>query len=242
MDAVTAYLNGGVKETIFMDQPMFFDDKTGRVCKLKKSIYGLKQSGKNWNDTLNAFLLEIGLNRCGPDQCLYFEISNEKTIIVLVWVDDFIIVTSRESDEKWLVAQLSKRFKMKYLGVASKILGMRVTVDQNGIKLDQEKHVNDILKKFNMTNCKAISTPMEIGKKISKEMSPTTPEEREEMKNIPYREAISCLQFLCQVTRPDITFAVNLFSRTTALDWCQTNHSISKGHSKFRFTLYKRGG
>lgn len=213
MDAVTAYLNGNMKETIYMDQPLFFDDKTGRVCKLKKSIYGLKQSGKNWNDTLNAFLLNIGLSRCGADQCLYFSSQNDKTIIVLIWVDDFIIVTSDESDEKWLVDQLSKRFKMKYLGVASKILGMRVTIGRDGIKLDQEKHVIDILDKFGMTNCNAVSTPMEIGKKISKEMSPTTPEEIEEMKNVPYREAIGCLQFLCQVTRPDITFAVNIFSR-----------------------------
>lgn len=117
------------------------------------------------------------------------------------------------ADEKWLVTQLSNRFKMKYLGVASKILGMRVTVEKDSIKLDQEKHVTEILVKFGMQNCHAVSTPMEIGKKISKEMSPKTPEEREEMKNIPYREAIGCLQFLCQVTRPDITFAVNLFSR-----------------------------
>lgn len=213
MDAVTAYLNGNMKETIYMDQPMFFDDKTGRVCKLKKSIYGLKQSGKNWNDTLNSFLLDIGLSRCGADQCLYFSIVKEKTIIVLIWVDDFIIVTSDGADEKWLVDQLSKRFKMKYLGVASKILGMRVTIENDSIKLDQEKHVNEILEKFGMTKCNAVSTPMEIGKKISKEMSPKTPEEIEEMKNVPYREAIGCLQFLCQVTRPDITFAVNLFSR-----------------------------
>lgn len=87
---------------------------------------------------------------------------------------------------------------------------MCVTIEKDGIKLDQEKHIHEILEKFSMTNCNAVSTPMEIGKKISKDMSPKTPEE---MRNVPYREAIGCLQFLCQVTRPDITFAVNLFSR-----------------------------
>lgn len=101
---------------------MFFDGKTGRVCKLKRSIYGLKQSGRNWNNLLNSFLLEMGLTRCGADQCFYFANKNGKIIILLVWVDDFIIATSDEANEKRLVARLSSRFKMKYLGIASKIL------------------------------------------------------------------------------------------------------------------------
>lgn len=168
MNAVTDYQNGCVNETIFMEQLMFFDDKTRRVCKRKKSIYGLKQSGKNWNDTLNSFLLEIGMKRCGADQCLYFANTNENTVIVLVWVDDFIIVTSNEDDVKWLVTQLSKRFKMKHLGTASKNLEMRVSIEKGSIKLDQKKRINKILEKFSMTNCKAVSTPMEIGKKLAR--------------------------------------------------------------------------
>lgn len=143
-----------------MDQPKFFDDKTGRVCKLNKSIYGLKQSGKNWNDILNVFLLKL-LTRCAADQCLYFSISNEKTIIILIWVDDFIIVTNRSSDEKWLAAQLSQKFKMKYLGVASKILGMRVNISKDFIELDQEKHIFEMLERFGMSNCNGVSFPVE---------------------------------------------------------------------------------
>lgn len=70
MDAVTAYLNGELKEEIYMNQPERFNDSSGRVCKLKKSLYGLKQAGRIWNERLNTVLLSFGLKRSEVDQCV----------------------------------------------------------------------------------------------------------------------------------------------------------------------------
>lgn len=84
MDAVSAFLNGPLEEEVYMDQPPNFNDGTNRVCKLKKSIYGLKQSGRNWNLLSNKTLIEFGLTRTVSDQCIYVSHNNGDILIVMV--------------------------------------------------------------------------------------------------------------------------------------------------------------
>lgn len=95
LDAVTAFLNGDLQEQIFMAQPEGFDDGSGRVCSLTKSLYGLKQSSRVWNKKLNEVLLKFGLQRCEVDQCVYHCINGEVILYVAIYVDDvwFFVTT-----------------------------------------------------------------------------------------------------------------------------------------------------
>lgn len=210
MDAVSAFLNGALEEDIFMDQPPCFDDKTGRVCRLKRSIYGLKQSSRNWNQLLNQTLIDFGLTRVISEQCIYVLIRKDAFMLVMVWVDDILIAYNNKSEEQKLKLALSSKFQMKYLGEASVILGVNITRNRKlkTISIDQEKYIEQILVRFGMWKCNPISTPMDPNHKFSKNM-----EDNESGEKFPYREAIGSLLFAAQVTRPDINFPVILLSR-----------------------------
>lgn len=215
MDAVTAFLNGELKEEIYMSQPTRFDDGTTRVCKLKKSMYGLKQASRDWNRELNSVLVNYGLNRNKADQCVYHLIEGKRIIIVAIWVDDVVIFSNDMDLVSRLKNELSRNFKMKDLGEASQVLGMRIARDRKAgiITIDQKKYIQDVLNRFGMKDCNPASTPLDPNQKISAKFCPTTEAEKYEMLNVPYMSLVGSLLFAAQVSRPDINFAVNLLSR-----------------------------
>lgn len=132
-------------------------------------------------------------------------------MIVMVWVDDVLIAFNNKADERRLRDTLSSRFKMKYLGNVSVILGISVTRnrEERTISIDQRKYLIQVLEKFGMFDSNAIATPMDVNTKYSKAMQ----NDNESGANFPYREAVGSLLFAAQVTRPDINFSVILLSR-----------------------------
>lgn len=204
MDTVTAFLNGYLDEEIYIEQPEGYNDGTGKCCKLIKAIYGLKQSPRVWNQI-----------RYKLDQCIYYRMKNEEILIVAIYVDDILIFSNKEKLDEEVKTELKANFKMKDLGNASSILGIRIIRNTkfNTITIGQAGYVRRILKRFNMEECNPVNSPMEIGTKISKEMCSQNEDEKEEMSKIPYRQAIGSLLFLSMISRPDISFAVNVFSR-----------------------------
>lgn len=110
---------------------------------------------------------------------------------------------------------LNSRFKMKDLGEAKFCLGLRITRDREKGKIfiDQQNYIEEILKRFNMANSNAVSTPADASLKLDKTMSPSTPEEAEAMKAVPFKEAVGSLLYAAQATRPDIAYAVNMVSQ-----------------------------
>lgn len=224
MDAITAFLQSDLSEDIYMVQPEEFDDATGKVCKLNKAIYGLKQASRSWNEKLDRFLLGEGYRKSKLDPCLYIKLNNNKLIIIAVYVDDMLIFSNDKEMKADLKSSLLKNFKMKDLGVATSCVGLRISRDRSAGKiwLDQEPYINEILKRFNMIDCNPISNPLEANQKLTKEMSPKTEEERIEMQNIPYQEAVGSILYLVQGTRPDLTFAISNVS--------QFNNNPGKAH------------
>lgn len=218
LDAVTAFLNGELKEDIYMKQPNEFSDGTKQVCKLQKSLYGLKQASRIWNEALNSVLVKFGLKRNDADQCVYHRIEGESIIIVAVYVDDVVIFSNHKKWENELCSTLSSNFQMKNLGEAKQVLGTRIIRDRKSgtISIDQTQYLLDVLDRFRMSDCNPVSTPLDLNQKISLKFCPKSDEERQEMAEIPYEQLIGCLQFAAQVTRPDICFAVNLLSRYKA--------------------------
>ncbi|XP_059217634.1 uncharacterized protein LOC131994774 [Stomoxys calcitrans] len=102
---------------------------------------------------------------------------------------------------------------MKDLGEVSTILGMQITRNRDNIKIDQSKYINDVLYRFEMNECNPISTPIDTNQKLSVSMCPKNENERREMSKVPYMQAIGSLLYAAQVSRPDITYAVNILSR-----------------------------
>ena len=215
MDAVTAFLQGELSEQIYMRQPDGLNDGTGRVCRLKRALYGLKQSSRVWNDKLNDVLVnEMKYNRSAVDRCVYYKHSNQNTIILAVYVDDVMIFASNATMCTKLKSELQRHFKMKDLGEAKSLLGMNITRAEDGsVSIDQSRYINDIIRRFNMGDCHPAKTPMDPNQKLCQEMCPTTAEEKRAMKEIPYQEAVGCLLYAAQISRPDICFAVSMLSR-----------------------------
>lgn len=111
MDAVTAYLQGTLDEDIYTLQPDGFDDGSGKVCKLHKAMYGLKQSGRQWNHVLEAALLSFHLKKSKEDPCVYY--TEDGNLIVAIYVDDFLIFWKEASVRDELKSKLSSAFHMK---------------------------------------------------------------------------------------------------------------------------------
>ena len=205
MDAVTAFLQGDVDEEIYMEQPEGFDDGTGRVCRLNRSIYGLKQAGRQWHKKLDAGLQRMGLRQSEMDPCIYYADG----LMIGIYVDDFIIIYKDEKTLDKLKSSLMETFKMKDMGPAKQCIGIRIQQLEGEIQLDQSLYIEEVLKKFGMWDCKPIGNPTDTNAKLTK------PDEKEVLgdQSVPYQEAVGCLLFIAQATRPDIAFAVSDVSR-----------------------------
>lgn len=207
MDAISAFLQGDIDTEIYMAQPEQYEENS-QVCLLNKSIYGLKQASRQWNLKLNSTLLKIGLTRSKIDPCVYYLVNKTIMIFIAVWVDDFLIFTNDEKAMTEIKDKLKQEFSMKDLGKVKQCIGINVCRDREMgvVMIDQEKYINQVLDRFGMSQCKPVGTPIEVNAKFDK-----NPEG--ESNNYPYREAIGCLIYLAQVTRPDIVFAVNKLSQ-----------------------------
>lgn len=215
MDVVTAFLQSELNEEIYMKIPEGFNSDPNMVCKLKKSLYGLKQASRVWNRKLNNTLKNIGLTQSKTEPCVYYKLNDGEITYVAIYVDDILIFTNSNESKLHIKKNLSNNFKMKDIGEAHYVLGMKVTRDRlkGKLWLDQELYINNILKKFNMTDCKPVATPLDVNQKISKDMCPKTKIEIDEMKTIPYQEAIGSIMYAAQVSRPDISYAVGALAR-----------------------------
>ncbi|KAL3846133.1 hypothetical protein ACJIZ3_003536 [Penstemon smallii] len=221
LNVKTAFLHGDLEEEIYMLQPEGFEEKEKEnlVWRLNKSLYGLKEAPRCWYKRFDSFIMSLRYNRLSSDPCAYYKrfgIGN--FIILLLYVDDMLVAGPNKDRIKELKAQLAREFEMKDLGPANKILGMQIYRDRNNRKiwLSQQNYLKKILRRFNMQDCKPISTPLPINFKLSSSMSPSNEAERMEMSRVPYASAVGSLMFAMVCTRPDIAQAVGAVSRYMA--------------------------
>ena len=204
MDVKTAYLNANIDCNIYLQQPKGFEQGENKVCHLNKSIYGLKQSGKLWNKLIHAFLTDNSFQRSSVDHCLYYKKDTNICIYILIWVDDIVIAcrdVEMMNDTKQL---LSQRFKMTDMGQLSWFLGIEFVINKDCIMMKQTSYMRTILKKFNMENCKPVSTPFEemSNDSNSKSISTTL-----------YKCAVGSLIYCMICTRPDLSWVVTKLSQ-----------------------------
>jgi len=217
IDVISAYVQGELSEEIYMEQPEMFieENQEDMVCKLKKPLYGLKQSGREWYRKLDNFLLSHGGRRTEADPCIYTFNDNDSRVILIVYVDDIILASKEYHELIKIKKNLQSAFKMVDLGPINHILGMDVERESltGKLRLSQERYVKGLIEKFNLNEAKSVTIPLEANIKISRDLGPHDDEERLEMQRKPYRELVGGLIYLANATRPDIAYAANALSR-----------------------------
>uniref|UniRef100_A0A2N9HJS7 Reverse transcriptase Ty1/copia-type domain-containing protein n=1 Tax=Fagus sylvatica TaxID=28930 RepID=A0A2N9HJS7_FAGSY len=217
LDVKTAFLNGDLKEEIYMDQPDGFQIKgqEGKVCRLKKSLYGLKQSSRQWYLKFHQVILDIGYKMSPLDHCVYVWRDKEKLALLSLYVDDILLASNSPDMMKETKFCLGSKFEMKDMGPTNYVLGIRISRDRDSklIYLDQENYLEKGLKMFKMEDCRPVSTPVSKGTILNKSMCPTNKTKLEEMIVVPYVQAVDSLIYAMMSTRLDICYAVGLVSR-----------------------------
>ena len=228
LDVKTAFLHGDLEEEIYITQPEGYKvaGKEDWVCKLKKSLYGLKQSPRQWYKRFDSFMRGQKYIRSKYDHCVYLrKLQDGSFIYLLLYVDDMLIVSKSRTEIDKMKAQLNQEFEMKDLGEAKKILGMEISRDRKRGKLclTQKQYLKKVLQCFGLhSNSKHVSTPLAPHLKLSAQLSPKSEEEREYMEKVPYANAVGSLMYAMVCTRPDISQAVGVVSRYM--------HDPGKGH------------
>ncbi|KAI3729977.1 hypothetical protein L6452_18650 [Arctium lappa] len=211
MDVKTTFLNGRLKEEVYVSQPEGFMDKDhpNHVYILDKALYGLKQAPRAWYDELSAFLLSSGFTKGLIDTTLFVFRKDSDICLVQIYVDDIIFGATNPSLCTWFSDLMTSRFQMSMMGEIKFFLGLNVQQLSDGIFINQAKYVFDILKKFNMDKSTSIGTPMAHGAKIG--LDPDG--KAVDLKT--YRAMIGSLMYLT-ASRPDIMFSTCLLARFQA--------------------------
>ena len=259
MDVVTAFLNGEVEEELYMEVPEKlplmlekmvtqkldpkvrsiaekwlgnFGDGNEKTCRVRKAIYGLRQSGRQWYRKLDSELKKLGLTSSKADPCLYTMKKETRTILLAVYVDDIIIATNNIEQMNELKQNLVRTFKMKDMGPLSYCLGIEFKQDirRKTISMSQTKYTKEVILRFGMENSKPTKTPLDGSVKLKKAESEEVNDE-----NLPYQNLIGSLMYLAVSTRPDISYAVS------ALSQFNTNYGKEHWNAAKRVLRYLNG-
>ncbi|GKB95997.1 retrotransposon protein, putative, ty1-copia subclass [Tanacetum coccineum] len=172
MDVKTAFLNGFLEEEIYMEQPEGFIDPNhpSKVCKLQRSIYGLKQASRSWNKRFDEEIKKFGFHQNLDEPCVYQKASGSNVIFLILYVDDIILMGNHIPSLQEVKDYLGKCFSMKDLGEAAFILGIKIYRDRSRrlIGLSQNAYLDKILKRYRMDNSKRGSIPMQVDLHLNK--------------------------------------------------------------------------
>ena len=221
MDVKTAFLHSALEETVFMEIPeglhteIASSNQRGEeriVCRLTKSIYGLKQSPRTWYGKINKFFIDHGFQRSEHDHNVY--IHSIFKLILLLYVDDLVITAPNSEDVSWIQTILHEEFEMTELGPLTSFLGLELEIQRNRktrmLHLSQSKYIGTILERHSMLNCALVSTPADPHVRLVKSI----PEQQSDSYNQQrYQSAVGSLMYAMIGSRPDIAFAVSAVSQ-----------------------------
>ena len=191
-----------------MEQPPGFvaQGESDLVCRLRRSLYGLKQSPRAWFGRFSNVLKQFGMVRSEKDHFVFYRhYTQHKSIFLVVYVDD-IVITGSDEDVIGKLKHLSPHFQTKDLGHLKYFLGIEVAQSSTGIVISQRKYALDILEEIGMSDCRHVETPMDPNIKLLPEQGEPLSDPRR------YRRLVGKLNYLT-ITRPDISFAVSVVSQ-----------------------------
>ncbi|GJU22025.1 retrovirus-related pol polyprotein from transposon TNT 1-94 [Tanacetum coccineum] len=230
MNVKTAFLNGILREEVYVSQPDWFvdQDNLNHVYKLKKAFYGLKQAPRVWYNLLPKFLLSQEFSKETMDPTLFIRRQGKDILLVQIYVDDIIFAsTTPELCDQFSKIMCSK-FKMSMMGKISFFLGLQISQSPRGIFLNQSKYALESSKKYGMESSDPVDTPMVEKSKLDedtqgKAVDPTH-----------YRGMIDTLMYL-KASRLDLTFFVCMYA------WYQAKPTEKHLHVIKRIFKYLRG-
>ncbi|GJW25525.1 retrovirus-related pol polyprotein from transposon TNT 1-94 [Tanacetum coccineum] len=211
MDVKTEFLNGPLKEEVYVAQPEGFvdPDHPEKVYLLRKALYGLKQAPRAWYDELSNFLMSKGFTKGTIDPTLFKIKYGEDILLVQIYVDDIIFGSTNPKYSKRFEKLMHSRFEMSLMGEMKFFLGLQIHQSPKGIFINQAKYALEILKKHNMDNCHSIGTPLATKPKLDVDLS------GEPVDQSDYRSKIGSLMYLTS-SRPDLVQAVCYCARYQA--------------------------
>jgi hypothetical protein len=204
-----AFLHGELSEEVYMDLPpgcIIPEVHCWKVCRLKKSLYGLKQSPRPWFGKFTKSMKAFGYHQSNSDHTLFLKIQHGKIIALIVYVDDMVVTGNDPKEKKALQIYLSREFKMKDLGHLKFFLGIKMSRSDKGIFLSQRKYALDLLQETGTSACQPADTPMEEGLKLCIE-SDQVPVDK-----VRYQRLVGRLMYLAH-TRTDLVYALSIVSQ-----------------------------
>jgi len=203
LDVKNVFLHDTLSERVYCSQPAGFVDSSrpDMVCRLNKSLYGLKQTPRVWYSRFATFLLTLGFTEAKADTSLFIYRRGDETAYLLLYVDDIVLTASSQQLLERVISSLQQEFAMKDLGQLHHFLGVTVETRPSGLFLHQRQYALDILERAGMTDCKPCSTPVDTQAKLSTDLGDPVADPTG------YRSLAGALQYLT-FTRPDLTYAV----------------------------------
>lgn len=204
IDVNNAFLHGFLHDEIYTSPPQGYTKaKPGQLCKLVKSLYGLKQASREWNAEFCNHLFKFGFFQSPHDHCLFVKGTGSSFTCLLVYVDDILIMGPDDSLITEIKTYLDAVFTIKDLGLARYFLGMEIICGPSGTSLNQRKYILDLLDTVGLLGCKSVSTPLPQGTTLSSDGSVLLKDPES------YRRLVGKLLYL-NLTRPDIMLFNNL--------------------------------
>jgi hypothetical protein len=220
IDIKGAYLNGELtsREKIYMKQPPGYHDPEAPklVCRLLKTLYGLKQAGRRWWQKLCEILMvHLKFSRCDVDMGVFYKQDNDALIVIVVHVDDCTFAANSIGLIMDTKARIAEHVEITDLGELHWLLGLEIRRDRSRrtISLSQRSYIDQIIRRYGLEDLKPVSIPMDVNIRLTTAQSPSTTTQIAQMRDIPYHEAVGSLMYAMIATRPDICFAVQTVSR-----------------------------
>src|SRR6266542_1166182 len=206
LDVKNAFLHGDLLEEVYMEiSPGFMNQQaSGKVCRLKKSLYGLKQSPRAWFDRFRRAIYDMGYTQCNGDHTVFYKHRGSCITILAVYVDDIVITGDDVEEIRCLKRRLGDTFEVKHLGQLRYFLGIEIARSSKGIVLSQRKYVLDLLTETGMLGCRSIASPIDRNLRLCAEAGDPVDKEI-------YQRLVGRLIYLCH-TRPDISYAISAVS------------------------------
>nr|GEX62934.1 retrovirus-related Pol polyprotein from transposon TNT 1-94 [Tanacetum cinerariifolium] len=230
MDVKTAFLNGNLREEVYISQPDGFVDPNNpnHVYKLKKALYGLKQAPHAWYDMLSSFLLSQDFSKGSVYPTLFIKRNAAELLLVQIYVDDIIFTASTLGLCDLFANLMCSKFKMSMMGKISFFLGLQISQSPRGIFVNQSKYALESLKKYGFESCDPVDTPMVEKSKLDED------KEGKAVDPSHYHGMIGTFLYLT-ASRPDLQFSICMCARY------QTRPTEKHVHAVKRIFRYLRG-
>jgi hypothetical protein len=180
MDVKSSFLNGTIKEEVYVEQPPGFESEEyhNNVYKLYKALYGLKQAPRAWYECLREFLIGNGFRIGKGDSTLFTRRMGKDLFVYQIYVDDIIFDSTNKSFCDEFSKIMADRFEMSMIGVLTFFLGFQIKQVKDGTFISQMNYTRDILKKFGMENAKPIKTLMGTNGHLDLDMGGTSVDQK----------------------------------------------------------------